>query len=664
MAFLVLLPIFSFEMRRIRALYIFLILSNSISAQVTKKSTLDSLYQVFTKTSNHDTVRLKAVNVVSNKMMYIDADSAESLAWKGVTIAKRTNSFKRLGALYITIGGANFYKGNYSKALDAFQQSDSAYAKAQFKTGRARAMANMGNVFYANKDYKKAIEYYHRAISKMDPNDLMSMSQTHMNLGAAYSDFQDPLNSKKHFRISIEFKKALHDTLGMAYAQTQLMNYFLRLNQIDSVGVLLERVRPVIERSNDLNSSMHYYLVAGQYFLKIKKHKEALNEYYKALRIAQASNFTEPERDAYMGLWGTYAEIKKLDSALAYHMKYTQLKDTLNDQNTSNEITRRTVNIEYEKEKALTQKENEHQLALAKEQEQKQRLITLFTVIGLILLALVTLFIVNRLRITREQKKIIQEQKALVDEKQKEILDSLQYAKQIQRLLLANHALVNQTLPDSFVVFKPKDIVSGDFYWAAKKEDRFYLAVCDSTGHGVPGAFMSLLNINFLNEAINEKNIAAPNEVFNYVRQRLIDNISQNGRQDGMDGILLCVNERTKKVTYAAANNSPVLIQNNELKALASDKMPIGKGERNEPFRSFDLDLKKGDQLYLFTDGYADQFGGTKGKKFKYKPLNEFLLKNNELPVLRQEELLYEEFDRWKGTLEQVDDVCILGFRF
>ncbi len=272
--------------------------------------------------------------------------------------------------------------------------------------------------------------------------------------------------------------------------------------------------------------------------------------------------------------------------------------------------------------------------------------------------------IIERTADVVEEKTKVEGKNKIIEEKQKEIFDSLQYARQIQKLLLANHKLVNETLPDSFVVFKPKDIVSGDFYWAAKKEDRLYLAVCDSTGHGVPGAFMSLLNINFLNEAITEKNIVEPNEVFNYVRKRLVDNISQDGRQDGMDGILICVKEGSKKITYAAANNAPVIVINNELSVLGTDKMPVGKGEKNEPFKLYRFEMKKGDELYLYTDGFADQFGGPKGKKYKYKPLNDLILKNHHLPVTKQEELLFSEFENWKGDLEQVDDVCILGIRF
>ena len=254
-------------------------------------------------------------------------------------------------------------------------------------------------------------------------------------------------------------------------------------------------------------------------------------------------------------------------------------------------------------------------------------------------------------------------QKNIIEEKQKEIVDSILYAKRIQTTILASETYLNKNLPEHFVYFKPKDIVSGDFYWATLKDDRFYLAVCDSTGHGVPGAFMSLLNISFLNEAISQKNIEQPNEIFNHVRKRLIKNISKEGHKDGMDGILICIDNKKKTFSYAAAHNHPIVISNGAIVEYYADKMPIGIGVREEDFAHNALPLKKGDVLYLYTDGYADQFGGPKGKKFKYKQLNELLLANSHLSMEEQKTIISKTFDDWKGSLEQIDDVCVIGIK-
>ncbi len=255
------------------------------------------------------------------------------------------------------------------------------------------------------------------------------------------------------------------------------------------------------------------------------------------------------------------------------------------------------------------------------------------------------------------------EQKNIIEEKQKEIIDSILYAKRIQNAILAHDTYLAKHIPQHFVLFKPKDHISGDFYWATKKDGRFWLAVCDSTGHGVPGAFMSLLNIAFLNEAITEKNMTEPHDVLNHARKRLIQNMSKEGNKDGMDGILVCIDPEKKTYTYSAAHNSPLIIKNNEFVEYDADKMPIGEGVREESFTSHKFDVKEGDMIYLYTDGYADQFGGPKGKKFKYKQLNDLLMEMHQKPLAEQKEKLSQVFTEWKGELEQIDDVCVFGIR-
>lgn len=273
----------------------------------------------------------------------------------------------------------------------------------------------------------------------------------------------------------------------------------------------------------------------------------------------------------------------------------------------------------------------------------------------------------------------IETKKNEIEDKQKEIFDSITYAKRIQSALMANTNMLDLELEKEkyFIYFHPKDVVSGDFYWGdnvnAKyriKEDNFevnkfdelfYLAICDSTGHGVPGAFMSLLNMGFLTEAIKEKNIYEPNKIFDYVRKRLLESINNADQKDGFDGVLICFNKTTKQITYAAANNSVLLVSGQSLIHLPSDKMPVGRGEKTDGFKLHTFNHQPGDTIYVCTDGYADQFGGPKGKKFKYKQLEELLLRASTLSPSNQRDLIHTTFENWKGKLEQVDDVCIIG---
>jgi serine phosphatase RsbU (regulator of sigma subunit) len=264
-------------------------------------------------------------------------------------------------------------------------------------------------------------------------------------------------------------------------------------------------------------------------------------------------------------------------------------------------------------------------------------------------------------------QKAIVEQKTIIEEKQKEILDSINYAKRIQFSLLTGEAVFKSHLPEHFILFNPKDVVSGDFYWATPVSDGFVYITADCTGHGVPGAFMSLLNISKLSQVINEQNISRPDLVLNHVRTEIIHALNaENGEEskDGMDAILCKIDLKNMKLEYAAANNSFYIIRNNSVIHCKCDKMPVGIGHDDSlSFTYNQLALEKGDMIYTLTDGFADQFGGSKGKKFKYKQLEDLLLSIHHQPLKAQQQLLQKVFTDWKGILEQVDDVLIIGIR-
>lgn len=226
---------------------------------------------------------------------------------------------------------------------------------------------------------------------------------------------------------------------------------------------------------------------------------------------------------------------------------------------------------------------------------------------------------------------------------------------------------------DFFILNKPKDIISGDFYYAqahkgSNESELFYLCTADCTGHGVPGALMSMLGVSSLNEAIIEKNISMPNEVLNEIRSSIIASLNPEGSEeeskDGMDCVLCGFDFKNMKLYMAAANNPLWIVRSGEVHEYKPDKMPVGKyGDDLNSFSLQAINLQKGDIIYTFTDGYADQFGGAKGKKFKYKQLKEKILSIHRLTMEEQKEILSETFEAWKGNLEQVDDVLVIGLR-
>jgi serine phosphatase RsbU (regulator of sigma subunit) len=283
-------------------------------------------------------------------------------------------------------------------------------------------------------------------------------------------------------------------------------------------------------------------------------------------------------------------------------------------------------------------------------------------------------------QVVKDRTAEISEQKHLIEEKNKEITDSINYAQKIQSTLMASDKLLSNFLRDQksgrdyFVFYQPKDIVSGDYYWAYDLPDgEFILITADCTGHGVPGAFMSLLCISYLNEIVKEQKIIQPNQIFNQVREKIVNNFRADEnpeRKDGMDAVLCKFNFSAGSIEYAAGNNPVIVVEPDSegmfsLKELEYDKMPVGVSHNSEypPFKNFRLNLKKGSVVYTFTDGFADQFGGPKGKKFMYKKLRDLILANAALELEEQKSRLKEAISDWKGDNEQVDDICVIGIR-
>ncbi len=273
-------------------------------------------------------------------------------------------------------------------------------------------------------------------------------------------------------------------------------------------------------------------------------------------------------------------------------------------------------------------------------------------------------YIITRFVRTRgKAENLMHDQKLQLEEQNKEITDSINYAKYIQKAILPSQELINRHLPKSFVVYLPKSIVSGDFYWLQEKNDKVFFAVCDCTGHGVPGALMSVIAQNILNRIIFATDIDNAAAFLDKASTLMEETLTRGGSnmRDGMDVAFCILDKKTLRLQYAGANNSLYLISDNQLKEIKATKQPVGKFEARKPFANHEIQLKKSDTIYLFSDGIADQFGGPDAKKFKYKALKELLLKQHQQSMDEQKKIIIETFNNWKGSLEQIDDVCIIG---
>ncbi|MBK7310736.1 MAG: SpoIIE family protein phosphatase [Sphingobacteriaceae bacterium] len=570
------------------------------------------------------------------------------------------------------IGYAYFNKTNFRKALDHYFLAATYYESINNDTLMAQVYNNIGQMFYYNYNKKMAKEYWIKAMEKCKAVKNESyLSDILNNLGAICWDEKNYKKAIEYYEESaaIDLKKGDYasyagviNNIGMAYSEVfEVSNDMISKNM--SQAYYLKSLRIIDSLPYNIYSVQIYLSVAGA-LVDFERNSLALMVIKKA-----EAKMPKVLNKEYLNFLNTKARVllnnKKPVDAYLCLKRYVVIKDSLFTLDANAQMLE--AEARYENDKQTKEIELQKSDIERKNLKLRQSTIVGYSLgIGVLLLIVIAFMTYRRYaekqkanKIISFQKEEVESKKLIIEEKQREIIDSINYAKRIQYSLLANEQLLKNNLCEYFIFFNPKDIVSGDFYWATKKDNKFYMAVCDSTGHGVPGAFMSLLSIGSLSEAINENNITEPNEVFEYVRKRLIE--SMEGQRDGFDGVLLCIDESKKKVIYASAHNGPVLVRDGTIKELDADKMPVGMGVRDEPFKKYSIDVQKGDRLYLYTDGFADQFGGPKKKKFKYKQLNEILLFNCMKPMSEQREILKQTFNDWKGELEQVDDVCVIG---
>jgi serine phosphatase RsbU (regulator of sigma subunit) len=520
------------------------------------------------------------------------------------------NTYITLGIITNTIGNSEAALYNSTKGFEFYETNEEDVDDS------IMAYYVIGTVYKDLKKYDEAERYFLKGVKFNLENSSWS--------GRIYTGLSNIYNEKGQFEKALEiaFKsltilRSEQNKIGESRALNDIGGIYKNLKDFDNaLKYFLEGLK-IREEVNVKHFILGSLLEIASIYFEKNNSFDAITYFLRAEPIANETNHQVRLVFIYQKLAELYKRTNELDRSINYYEKLIQLSNELHSK---------------EKETKIDNLQN----ALIQEKEQE---------------------------IERLKNVELKNAYTLISEKNKEITDSIRYALRIQNALLASTNLLKKNLKDFFVLYKPKDIVSGDFYWGTEHENNFYLAVCDSTGHGVPGAFMSLLNISFLNEAIIEKGLKQPNDILNHVRNRLIENLSQDGGQDGMDAILLRIDRSTNAISYSAANNQPIIIRNNTIIELEKDKMPVGKGEVLDSFSLNIIEVKKGDILYLYTDGFADQFGGPRGKKFKYKQLNELILTYSKKTFEDQRASLDTNFQNWKGNLEQVDDVCIIGIK-
>jgi len=573
-------------------------------------------------------------------------------------------------------------KGDLKTTIEKLNKAISLFEKNNELKGLAKAYSLKSIALGRLNKNKERIEHLDKAkeiYTKL--NDKDGLISIYLNIANAYID-----GGKYIQALNVLEERAKLDPKedgSNFYVEIYYGNIYYNLNQIEEAINHYKKSVLIAHQYKMLDSEITGLTHLAESYQKQKNIPEAKSYYFQALDLAKHSNLMVEEADALKGMTDLYESEQDYKNAFVSLKQYKKIQDSI-----FNIEKIKNIN-EIENKLQLTEKEKiiaEQSLSLEKEKVAlaSSKNNTLILIAGLVIvgIAFIFLFYYNSktkklFALIQKQKIEVESQKEIIEIKNKDVMDSIHYAKYIQGSMLPSAKAMNNLFPENFVLYKPKDVVAGDFYWTETIDNKPVLAVCDCTGHGVPGAMVSIVACNALNRAIKEFKLSNPALIFDKVNELMQETFSKSDYEvnDGMDGVLCVFDYNTMKLHIAAANN-PIWIVSQptiktdlweepwQLSQISADKQPIGKfKEEVTPFTVKTVSVEKGEMIYLFSDGYADQFGGPKGKKFKYKQLQELLTTVAKLPVTEQNLVLNKTITDWQGKLDQVDDILIVGIR-
>jgi serine phosphatase RsbU (regulator of sigma subunit) len=647
------------------------------------KRVIDSLLQL-AASAKEDSVKARYYNRVS--ALYYRANKtkeASEYARQGLELAQRSGNTFEEALAYNSLGSSELLLGKFEESLAFYMKSIAISEKTGEERNLASSYINIGVLYERQKNYVLALEYYLRSKTlKEKLHDERALAGVYSNIGNIYNYKSKYDSSRYYYGLSLVIRKKKNDVRGMAMVYNNLGKVSTQEGKYnDALENYLKAITYRKEAEDSLGLAVTLSNIAEVYIaLKDGRNAE------KYLAPAQAIFISFDDRVDLIMVYELLSQAYELEGqiqkALNMHKRYVDLKDSIYQQETNKnnaDLMKKYESVKKDKEII----EQNTQLELGKADSAKKENQRNIFIIAALLLVIISVFVLrvyiqkrrSNIEISKkntlleEKNNEIVAQKNIIEEKNKDILDSINYAKRIQTALLPSEEVFNALFSDSFVLFQPRDIVSGDFFWCHQKDNYIFFTAADCTGHGVPGGFMSMLGMALLEEVINEKKIYEPADILDMLRLKIIHALKQKNEggenKDGMDMILCRMDKVTGELVYAAANNPLWIVDHaGKFTEYRADKQPVGISTENvKQFNQQRVMLNKGDAIYAFTDGYADQFGGPKGKKFKYKPLLELMVSNHDKTMSAQKQILKARFEEWKGELEQVDDVCIIGIR-
>lgn len=592
------------------------------------------------------------------------------------------------------LGNAHLQLGNFDKALTSYKEASEIFKEINFDLGTAATLTGMAVIYENLAQYESALQVYKEVLLiRKKLSDDWELANTYSNIAIIYSlmlsdtlgsmygkNYEDTIYNKgikvknesgqkaiEYGLIALNMRRELKDFNGISTSLVNLGTVYSYLGEFNKTRQYFKEYLDLPAEYQDDDSRFPINMGLGRIYMYEGDLSTAdiyLNESYRIAKLINKKTYLQSSAEQLSILYEKKGNFKL---AYEYFQSATTMKDSLFEADTRNQIYDLQVQYETitkEKENELLRKDQ--MIAESKLKQSRRAIITFIAVFIVFVGMIIQLIRQNSLR--KKANEELAKKNALITEQKKEITDSIQYASRIQNAVLPPEEFVSAFLPEQFILFKPRDIVSGDFYWMAEKHDRIITIVADCTGHGVPGAFMSMLGVAFLNEIVSKNDVITADQILNELRAHVINSLHQTGRegesQDGMDVSLFIIDKKSSKLEFSGANNNLIIIRDSNMVELKGDKMPIGIHNRaNEAFTAKQFDLQKGDMLYAFSDGYPDQFGGLQNKKFMIKSFKRLLMNVHKKPLKEQKNILESTINEWMIDTNQIDDIIVMGIR-
>jgi serine phosphatase RsbU (regulator of sigma subunit) len=593
--------------------------------------------------------------------------------------AESRNNKAKQAFIYKQIGNIYYNLGDFGKAIDYHFKCLRESEQLKDSSEMAAAYNNIGKVYSWQGDMVKALEYYNRSLAIDESRkNYNGISGDYNNLGFIFENSLNYDTALIFYRKSLEISRTSGNDTYLALAFTNLANIYNKTGLMDSSLFYYQSALNAYQKLGDKRNLAEVFLSVAKFHNSNFDNHKAEEYFKKAFELSKEIKSSEIFMDAALGLSEVYSKLGDFRNAYEYHVLYKKAENVVKNESTMKIINQRDM-------KYLLDNKIAEQIAEKKRQAIKT-FFFLFALTFMIILAIVIYSSYRRKRrdnlLLAQQKEEIETQRDEIEaqrdqvtnqrdqiQKQKEeITDSILYARRIQNAVMPPEDFRKMILPEHFILNKPRDIVSGDFYWMGTKNDKIIALAADCTGHGVPGAFMSMLGVSFLNEIVNKSDVIDPGQILNVLRENIIRALHQTGKEgenkDGMDISLSVIDYIKGEIHFAGAYNPLYILRGSEVLEIKADRMPIGIYlEKNDKFQTQVTAMFKGDVLYMLSDGYVDQFGGPEGKKLKAKPFKELLLTLQGFSMEEQRQKLDDFNKKWMEGYAQIDDILVVGIR-